>query len=115
MALTLSESFHTGEYLLDEGCGSISREAIVLAAGPALPAGQVLGKLTASGKYAAYSNAAGDGTNVAVGILYAPAPLRTGDMDAVAHVRLCEVQGALLTGLDAPGTADLLTTFVVVR
>ena len=40
----------------------------------ALPAGQVLGIVTASGQYAPYDDAATDGTEVAVAILYASKP-----------------------------------------
>ncbi|MCO8649016.1 head decoration protein, partial [Burkholderia multivorans] len=45
------------EFLVSEGNGQISRERIVVKAGPALPAGQVLG-VTSTGEYAAYDNAA---------------------------------------------------------
>lgn len=71
-----TEAVHTAEFLLSEGNREISREAITVAAGDALPAGQVLGIQTASGHYAAYSPAATDGTEVAVGILHAALPPR---------------------------------------
>ena len=48
-----TEAVHTAEFLLSEGNREISREAITVAAGDALPAGQVLGIQTASGHYAA--------------------------------------------------------------
>ena len=63
------EANHTAEFLISEGSGQISREAITVSAGDALPAGQVLGIETATGEYAPYSNAATDGTEVAVGVL----------------------------------------------
>ena len=46
------EPIHAGEFLLSEGAGNISREAINVAAGPALNPGQVLGLVTASGEFA---------------------------------------------------------------
>ncbi len=47
--MTKTEGFHAGEFLLSEGAGSISREQVTLAAtAKALPAGQVLGIVTAS-------------------------------------------------------------------
>lgn len=112
---TLYEGRHTGEYLLSEANGTRSREQVtVTLSGTALPAGQVLGKL-ASGKYVPYDNAASDGSNVAAAILYAPLSAKTGDSDAVVHVRDCEVAGVMLTGLDAAGKADLAALGVIVR
>jgi hypothetical protein len=48
-----TEAVPTAEFLLSEGNREISREAITVAAGDALPAGQVLGIQTTSGHYAA--------------------------------------------------------------
>ncbi|WP_259398032.1 head decoration protein, partial [Burkholderia cepacia] len=61
----------TAEFLVSEGNGQISRERIVVKAGAALPAGQVLG-VTSTGEYAPYDNAANDGSEVAAAVLYAP-------------------------------------------
>ena len=63
----------TAEFLVSEGEGQISRDRIVVKAGAALPAGQVLG-LTSTGEYAPYDNAANDGSEVAAGVLYAALP-----------------------------------------
>lgn len=109
------EANHTAEFLISEGNGQISRAAITVSAGDALPAGQVLGIETATGKYAAYSNAANDGTEVAVGVLYAPLPASADDRAGVAIVRLAEVSAARLTGLDTAGTADLKARNIIVR
>ncbi|MCW5319635.1 head decoration protein [Verminephrobacter aporrectodeae subsp. tuberculatae] len=109
------ESRHTAEFLLTEGNGQISREAITLSAGDALPSGQVLGIKTDTGEYAPYSNAATDGTEVAVGVLYAPLPANTSARAGVAIVRLAEVSTARLTGIDAAGTADLKVRHIIVR
>ena len=55
-----TESMHAGEFLLSEGAGNISREAINVAAGPALEPGQILGLVTASSEFAPYQPTAGD-------------------------------------------------------
>ena len=106
---------YAGEFLLAEEEVFASRETVTLLAGVALPAGQVLGKVTASGKYVAYSNAATDGSEVAAAILYAPAPASASDRQVAAIVRLATVVESKLTGIDAPGKADLLAKFVICR
>jgi len=109
------EPIHAGEFLLSEGAGKISREAIDVAAGPSLHAGQVLGLVTATGHFAPYDPVAEDGSENAVAILYAP----LGESDIVrrgrAVVRLAEVSEAHLTGLDLAAEKDLATHFVIVR
>lgn len=110
-----TEAVHTAEFLLSEGNREISREAVTVAAGDALPAGQVLGIQTTSGHYAAYSASATDGTEVAVGILHAALPASSDPRNGVAFVRLAEVSAARLTGLDAAAIADLKTRHVIVR
>lgn len=110
-----TEANHAGEFLVSEGNGQISREAITVAAGDMLPAGQVLGIKTATSEYTAYSNAANDGTEVAVGVLYAPLPASANARAGVAVVRLAEVSAARLTGLDSAATADLKARNIIVR
>lgn len=109
------EANHAAEFLISEGSGRISREAITVIAGDALPSGQVLGIETATGKYAAYSNAANDGTEVAVGVLYAPLAASADERSGVAIVRLAEVSAARLAGLDTAGSADLKARNIIVR
>ena len=109
------ESMHAGEFLLSEGAGNISREAINVAAGPALEPGQILGLVTASSEFAPYQPTAEDGTENAVAILYGP----LGESDVArrgrAIVRLAEVSEAHLTGLDPAAEKALATHFVIVR
>ena len=109
------ESMHAGEFLLSEGAGNISREAINVAAGPALEPGQVLGLVTATSEFAPYQPTAEDGTENAVAILYGP----LGESDVVrrgrAIVRLAEVSEAHLTGLDPAAEKALAAHFVIVR
>lgn len=114
--MSFTEGKRTAEFLLSEGNGSISREQVTIAAAAgAMAAGTVLGKITASGKYVAYSNAASDGTQTVAGVLYAAVPDLAVDQKAAAIVRLAEVLGAELTGNDAPGTVDLLALNIIVR
>ena len=55
MATVLTEGVHPIEFLLSEGQGTRSRDAIVIASGSGVvKAGTVLGKITASGKYTRY-------------------------------------------------------------
>jgi uncharacterized protein YbjT (DUF2867 family) len=112
----LNEGKYTAEFLLSEGNGTISRDQIVIAAAAgAMVPGTLIGKITASGKWAAYNNANADGTEVARGVLYAGVPDIAVDQPAVAIVREAEVQSDRLTGVDAPGTADLAAIGVIVR
>jgi len=114
--MALIEGKHTGEFLLSEGNGSISREEVTIAAAAgALVPGTVLGKITTSGKYVAYNNAAADGSEVAAAVLYAAAPDLAVDQDAVVIARQAEVIGAELTGLDTPAKADLAAVGIIVR
>lgn len=109
------EPMHAGEFLLSEGAGNISREAINVAAGPALEPGQILGLVTTSSEFAPYNPTAEDGTENAVAILYGP----LGESDVVrrgrAVVRLAEVSEAHLTGLDPAAEKALAVHFVIVR
>ena len=74
-----------------------------------------LGKVTASGKYVAYSNAATDGSEVARAINLFAVPDSAADQTVAAITRQAEVMGSALTGLDAAGKADLLAAGIVVR
>ena len=109
------ESMHAGEFLLSEGAGNISREAINVAAGAALEPGQILGLITATGEFAPYQPTAEDGTENAVAILYGP----LGESEVVrrgrAIVRLAEVSEAHLTGLDLAAEKALAAQFLIVR
>jgi hypothetical protein len=109
------EPMHAGEFLLSEGADNISREAINVAAGPALEPGQILGLVATTSEFAPYNPTAEDGTENAVAILYGP----LGESEVVrrgrAVVRLAEVSEAHLTGLDPAAEKALATHFVIVR
>lgn len=111
----LQEGKHAAEFMLyDEG--SYSREQVTISstAGALVP-GTVLGKVTATGEYVAYSNAASDGSEVARAINIYAVPDSTADQKTTVIARAAEVIGSQLTGLDAAGTADLLAAGIVVR
>lgn len=114
--MSQTESLHPGEFIVSEANGTRSREEVVIAAAAgALPVGQVLGKITASGKYVAYSNAANDGSETAAAILYAAAPDLAVDQKGVVVARDAEVDESLLTGLDSAGRTDLAALGIVLR
>lgn len=116
MSIVFTEGKHTAEFLLSEAHNFRSRENIVISStAGALPPGQLLGKITASGEYAAYNDAASDGTQTAVGVLYAAAPDLTVDQKAVMIARDAEVIESQLTGLNANGRTDLLAAGIIIR
>ncbi|OLY76445.1 hypothetical protein AU074_18300 [Pseudomonas sp. ATCC PTA-122608] len=109
------ESMHAGEFLLSEGAGNISREAINVAAGAALEPGQILGLVTLTSEFAPYQSTAEDGTENAIAILYGPLGESDVPRRGRAIVRLAEVSEAHLTGLDPAAEKALATHFVIVR
>jgi hypothetical protein len=119
----LTEDFTgAGNFIVSEANGYRSRATITVVNGQNLKAGAVLGKISSGGKYAAYDNGAGDGTEVAAGILYAAVDASAGDVAGVALVRDCEVnEGELIwdSGQDANDKAaalvDLTAQHVIVR
>lgn len=111
----LTESSHAGEFILSEANGNLSTEQIVVVSGQDLAAGTVVGKVTASGKYAAYSDGASDGTEVAAGILFDAVDASAADAAGVIVERLAEVKGDALTGSDANAVTDLLARNIKVR
>ena len=84
---TLTMSPTLGDLLKFELNGSYSRETVTLKSGTSYALGSVLGKITASGKYAAHDPAAVDGTETAVAVLWGKADASGGDAPAVAVVR----------------------------
>ncbi|WP_340051131.1 head decoration protein [Pseudomonas proteolytica] len=110
-----TESMHAGEFLLSEGAGNISREAINVAAGDALEPGQILGLITATSEFAPYKPTAEDGTENAIAILYGPLGESDVPRRGRAVVRLAEVSEAHLTGLDPAAEKALAAHFLIVR
>ncbi len=94
---TLTESVHTGEFLVSEGNNSISREQVELAPSQNLYAGTVLGKNTATNVYTPLDPAADDGSHMAAGILYNNTITGTTGGEAVLMARSAEVDSSLLS------------------
>jgi len=114
----LTQGIQTGEFLLSEADGQLSREqvTVTVAGAVALPSGSVLGKITATGKYVKYDEAGtDDGRRVAAAVLLNALPGTNGDYKATVFVRNCEVASAMLTFSDANGVADLKALNVIVR
>ena len=122
----LTEGQHTGEFILSEANGKRSRETVTVtvAADTTLATGSVLGKITATGKYVPYNNAAADGSEVAKAVLYneiknsggAPADFDGVILNVDAEVRAADLQwngqdGAAQTA----GLADLLALGIKAR
>lgn len=120
---TFTETLPHGDgFLIAEGNGDISRETLTIAAGQTLRAGAVIGRITASGKYAAYDQAATDGTETAAGILRAAVDAAAADTAAVAIVRLATVKRAALVfksdqdaAAQAAALVDLASSFLIAR
>jgi len=86
----LTEGRHAGGFLIWEAFRDYTREVVTIATGgtyPVLEPGTVLGKITASGKYAAHDPAAVDGTETAVAVLWGKADATLADATVVALVR----------------------------
>lgn len=110
---TLIQGQRAGEHLIST-MGAISSELVLLGAGPALPAGQVLALDEAAGVYVPYDNASAT-AGKADAVLYAPVSARAEPVRGVITARLAEVHGGLLTGLDAAARVDLAAKFIVIR
>jgi hypothetical protein len=122
--MALNEGMYTGEFILTESPGTISREnvTVTVAASTVLSPGQVLGKLTATGKYVPFDDTASDGSESAAGILYSEldnsASLSPADFDGVVINAVAEVRGEDLewgSADDTVGIPQLEALFVKVR
>jgi hypothetical protein len=110
-----------GNFLYSESPGTFSRENIVVVSGAGvIPAGRVLGKITASSKYDNYrSDNTPTGVSTVTGILYAEVDATSADQNAVMVTRDCEVVNARVTtevgGDKAAGVTGLAARGIVVR
>lgn len=118
----MQEGQHTGEFIVSEGNGAISRETITVLSGETLDAGAVLGKVTASGKYKALDPAAVDGSEAAAAILYDAVDASAADADGVAILRLAEVNAdelvwpdSITVGEKSAATGELAALSIIAR
>ena len=117
-----TEAIHKNEGNLSEGNRSISREEITVVSGQNLGAMFVVGKITASGKYKEYDNAAVDGSQAAAGVLIGAVDATSGDKKGVILARYVEVdydllqwKAAMSQGDKDAGVVDLAAIGIIVR
>lgn len=104
---TKTEARHTGEFILSEAAGTRSRDVIKVASGAGkVASGTILGKITASGKFAPHAPAASDGTETAAAILTEAVDATSADVTTVAIVRDAEVKQPELTYNAATDTVN---------
>jgi hypothetical protein len=76
-----------GQFLKYEAPQNYSREDVVVASGQNIAVGQVVGRVTATGKIATFNPAASDGTQNAIGISLAAVDATAGDKPGVIVAR----------------------------
>ena len=86
--MTLTQGNYLGDFLIDEfGAPNFCREEVTIVSGQNLVVGTVVGKITASGKYAAYDNTDNTGVEAAAGILLADVDASAADKVGVVLLR----------------------------
>lgn len=111
------------EIIIDEPTGRHGRDNIILASGSGkVEAGTVVGKVTATGKFMPYDNAASDGSEVAFGVTLYDADATSADALVSAITRESSLDIHQLkwkTGTDdaakAAAAVDLAARFIVLR
>jgi hypothetical protein len=121
---SLSEGQYTGEFILAEAPGTISRDTVTVdvPASTTLEDGTVLGELSATGHYAPYDDSKSDGSEVAAAVLIgnlvndalAGVEVAAAVLNFCAEVRADDLQWG--AGVDEDGgTADLLAIGIKAR
>ena len=122
--MSLSEGQYTGEFILAESPGTISRDqvTVTVAAATKLVPGQVLGKLSATGKHVPFDDTATDGSEEAAGVLYgeldnsaggSPADFDAAIVNFAAEVRADDLEWG--SADDTVGTPQLAALGVKAR
>jgi len=99
MSKTFTDKQRTGEHLVSEVDINLSRKTITLLTGQVYKPGSVLGKVTASDKYTLHDPAGVDGTETAVGVLYAEVDATAADAPGVMHYQLAVIKPTKLNWL----------------
>jgi Bacteriophage lambda head decoration protein D len=95
---TLTEGAHSAEFILSEAAGTRSRDNGVIVSGQGkLLADTVLGKITASGKFAKLTAGAVDGSQNAAAILIGAVDATSADAPGAVIARDAEANVNLLT------------------
>ena len=105
---TLTESIHDEEFIVSEANRHRSRDDVTMTSGAFMP-GEVMGKITASGKFTAWDPAAADGSENAAGINIAGIDASAADKTGALLIRDAEVNEDLLT-FDGGANAGEITT-----
>jgi hypothetical protein len=104
MTTVKTEGTHAGAFIVSEANKTRSREIITVKHGQVLEAGAVIAYQTSTKKYVAYHN---DETSLAAkAVLFDKVDATDGDVQAVALVRDCEVNGHELVWADTEDTGD---------
>jgi len=120
---TYAEPARPFEFLLSEAPGTLSRETVTVVSGSgAISPGHVLGKVTASGKYAPYDDDNANGTEAAIALALEAVDATSGDVACAVITRLAEVKSSKLVwaatndaGDKTAGLADLAARLVIAR
>ncbi|WP_028210774.1 head decoration protein [Paraburkholderia mimosarum] len=92
----LYEQWHDGGFIVSEANGHQSRDQVTITGGVLVPAGTVLGKVTASGSFAPLNPAAADGSQTAAAILFGTRDATAGDRQGTVIDRNAEVNASEL-------------------
>jgi hypothetical protein len=84
---SMTESYRLPDFLKWEEDNRYSREKVTVASGETLSVGEVVGRVTATGKIVAIDFSATDGSETAYGIMAADCDASDGDTAGVAIVR----------------------------
>jgi hypothetical protein len=106
----IKEGSRKADFMISEANDWRSRDQVTVTV-PAngLPAGAVLGQVTATKKFVRHNPAAGDGSETAAGLLFEPLT-EPGDTPATNLARDAEVLGAHLTYADGATPAQIEAT-----
>jgi len=120
MGVFQTEGNHAGEFIVSEVNIDMCREVVTVILGATVVAGTVMGKITASGKYTELAPAAGDGSEVAAGVLFDGVDT-TADIDGIIIKNLAVVNnkeldwGSADAGQQTTAIAELKTLNVFVK
>jgi hypothetical protein len=115
---TLTEVFHDGGFIVSEANGHRSRDQVTVLSGETLKAGQVVAKVTASGKYVAWDHAQSaeaDGTTTPAGILFGAVDASGGDKLGVIIARDAEVNSNEIVWPDAAQASEKAAAIATLR
>lgn len=108
----LTSTARPGEFIISEAEGKRSRDTVTIVSGQTIKAGNVLGKITASGKYAKVTVAASDGSQNGVAVAIYDVDASSADAKVAAITRDAEVNSNLLTyGADVDTANEIAAVF----